>query len=174
MLFFGSKKFKEGTIFIGQYIGVGALVIISMMGSFVGNFIDEKYVGLLGLFPIYLAVKGFISIFKHEQHENVDIKAGSMGAISIAGVTIANGADNIGVYVPLFTTMTNAEKIVMIIVFIVMVYVWCVAGNFLSSRPTVARQIDRYGHIAMPVVLLLLGIFILLESGSHHLIHMNS
>ena len=175
MLFFGSKKFKSQTIFIGQYVGVGSLVIISLIGSFIGNFIDERYVGLLGLFPIYLAVKGFISIFKHDQHEEADdLNVGSLGVLSIAGVTIANGADNIGVYVPLFTTMTNTEKLEMIIVFIMMVYVWCMAGKFLSSRPIVAKQIDRYGHIAMPVVLFLLGIFILLESGSHHLLNMNS
>lgn len=167
MLFFGSRKFKSSTIILGQYLGIGTLVAIALVGSFVGNFIDQRYIGLLGLFPIYLAIKGFISVFKHEaseEEENVEAKA--TGIISIAGVTIANGADNLGVYIPLFTTMAYVEKIEMIVTFGVLTYLWCIIGKYISSRPLVAKQIDKFGHIVMPVVLLLLGILIIIESGT--------
>lgn len=171
MLFFGTKKFRDSTIVIGQYTGIGALVAISLAGSLIGNFIDQRFIGLLGLFPIYLAVKAFIGMLKKEDiDEKPNVEATSAGILSIAGVTIANGGDNIGVYVPLLTTMSLSEKLEMLIIFGVMTYLWCMLGKFLSSRPLVARQIDKYGHIIMPVVLLLLGVFILYESGSITLI----
>lgn len=171
MLFFGTKKFRDSTIIIGQYTGIGALVAISLAGSLIGNFIDQRYIGLLGLFPIYLAVKAFIGMLKKDDiDERPNVEARSSGILSIAGVTIANGGDNIGVYVPLLTTMSLSEKLEMLIIFGVMTYLWCMLGKFLSSRPLVARQIDKYGHIIMPVVLLLLGVFILYESGSITLI----
>jgi len=167
MLFYGSRRFTSSTIVLGQYLGITSLVVIALIGSFVGNFIDQRYIGLLGLFPIYLAIKGFISLLKHEEHgEGPEAEAKATGIVSIAGVTIANGADNLGVYIPLFTTMTYGEKVQMIVIFGLMTYLWCMAGKYLSARPLVAKQIDKFGHIIMPVVLLLLGVFIIIESGT--------
>jgi cadmium resistance protein CadD (predicted permease) len=171
MLFFGSKRFAPSTIILGQYLGIASLVVISLIGSYVSNFVDQRYVGLLGLFPIYLAVMSFIELIKHGgSKDDVDIGSRSARIISVAGVTFANGADNLGVYIPLMSTMSYVEKIEMLIVFAVMTYLWCILGKFLASRPLVARQIDRYGHVIMPAVLFLLGVFILIESKSHTLL----
>ncbi|HZY81156.1 MAG TPA: cadmium resistance transporter [Cyclobacteriaceae bacterium] len=165
MLFYGSRKFRPSTIILGQYLGIATLIVISLIGSYVGNFLDQRFIGLLGLFPIYLGIKKFF-----DKEEDASIETKSSGIVAIAGVTIANGGDNIGVYTPLFTTMTAAEQIQMIVIFGVMTWFWCLAGKYLSSRPIIARQIDRYGHVAMPIVLILLGIFILFESNSFTLI----
>ncbi len=173
MLFYGSRKFKPAIIVIGQYLGIGTLVLIALLGSLVGNFLDPRYVGVLGLFPIYLAIRGFIELTKQNgKEEEVKIETNSTGILSIAGVAIANGADNIGVYVPLFSTMNEREKIGMIVIFGIMTYVWCAFGKFLASRPLIARQIDKFGHVIMPLVLLLLGIFILHESKSLTLVRL--
>jgi cadmium resistance protein CadD (predicted permease) len=165
MLFYGSRRFGTTTIVLGQYLGIGCLVIFSLVGSCIGNFFDPRYVGLLGLFPVYLAIRGFMGLLNNKEgEEKIDSGTIATGILSISGVTIANGADNIGVYVPLLSTMSSIQKIEMVMVFAVMTYIWCVIGKHLSSRPMVAEQIDRYGHIIMPVVLLVLGGFILYES----------
>lgn len=170
-LFFASRKFKTFTIVAGQYIGMASLVLISVIGSYIGNFVDHRYVGLLGLFPIYLAIKSFMALLKKgEEHEDENIEIKSAHLIAVAGVTIANGADNIGVYIPLLSTMSQSEKLVMVFVFGAMTYLWCLAGKYLATHPLIARQIDRFGHIIMPVVLLLLGVFILYQSESITLI----
>jgi cadmium resistance protein CadD (predicted permease) len=86
--------------------------------------------------------------------------------LAVAGVTIANGADNIGVYVPLLATMTSYQKTEMILVFGVLTYLWCIAARYLANHPALAGQLDKYGHILMPVVLILLGVVIMIESGT--------
>lgn len=169
-LFFSTRKFKAVNIFLGQYTGIATLVAISFVGSYIGNFIDQSYVGLLGLFPIYLAIKHIIDSRKGEADDNDEVNIKSRGILAIAGVTIANGGDNIGVYVPLLTTMSGAEKIQMVVVFLIMTYVWCVAGQYLASRPLIAKQLDKYGHVIVPFVLFMLGIFILFESGTFGLL----
>lgn len=167
MLFYGTRNVKRSDIVLGQYVGIGALVLISFIGSYIGNFIDQRYIGLLGVFPIYLAIKHTIGLLKNSPDTDQEIVASkSTGFLAIAGVTIANGADNIGVYIPLLTTMSYWEKIQLLIVFIVLTYVWCVLARMLASRPLVARQLDKYGHIIMPIVLFFLGLFIIIESGS--------
>ena len=171
MLFFGAKKIKSSRIIAGQYLGIGALVVLSLLGSFVGNFIDQRYIGILGLFPIFLAIRQVWQLVRPPEDDDPgEVTATSASVFAVAGVTIANGADNIGVYVPLLTTLSQLEKIQLLIVFIVMTYLWCLAGMYLASRPLVAKQLELFGHIIMPVVLFLLGLFILIESGTFGLL----
>ena len=165
MLFYASSRFVESRIMIGQFLGITTLVLISLIASYIGGFFDERYVGLLGFFPVYLAIRQIIDLVKNKDSED-EPDVTSTGILSVAGVTIANGADNIGVYVPLFSTMNTMEKIEMLVVFAVMTYTWCKAAKYLSSRPLIARQLAKYGHIITPIVLLLLGVFILAESNT--------
>lgn len=163
MLFYGRRKQKPIDIVLGQYLGIGTLVLVSFVGAAIGSLIDQKYIGLLGLFPIYLALKNVQQ--QGKWNDEVPLRTGA-GIIAIAGVTIANGGDNIGVYVPLLTTMTVVAKVYMVVVFAMMTYVWCMAARYLARHPVVASYLDRFGNIITPLVLFGLGIFILWESGS--------
>lgn len=171
MLFFGSARFRSAEIFAGQYLGIAVLVAVSYVGSLVGMFFDSRFVGLLGLFPIYLAIRQFVALLekRNDAEATADVSQSS-GMISIAGVTIANGGDNIGVYIPLLATHPVEGKIALLLVFAVMVAVWCWLAKRLASHPRIARPLKKYGHIIMPIVLLLLGVFILYENGTINLL----
>ena len=164
MLFYASGKFSKPTIVVGQYLGIGALVLISIVGAYIGSFFDERYVGLLGLFPIYLAIRQVIALFRGQADNDDDGALKSPGILAIAGVTVANGGDNIGVYVPLLAAMSPIEKIQLVIVFTIATYLWCRTAQYLVSHPLVAKQLEKYGHILTPIVLFLLGLLILIES----------
>jgi cadmium resistance protein CadD (predicted permease) len=167
-LFYGTKKYKSAEIITGQYFGITALVVISLIGSLIGNFIDHRYIGFLGLFPIYLAIRQILGLMKGEgdQANQTGLVNKHFGIFAIAGVTIANGGDNIGVYIPLLTTLTGQEKIQFVIVFLVMVYLWCLAARYLAYHPLLATSLNKFGHVIMPIVLFLLGTFIIYDSES--------
>ncbi|HEU5289108.1 MAG TPA: cadmium resistance transporter, partial [Cyclobacteriaceae bacterium] len=130
------------------------------------------YVGLLGLFPIYLGVKQLLGLFKNQNEEESapSERATIPGIISIATITIANGGDNIGTYIPLFTSLTSYDKSVMVAVFLIMTFIWLAAAKYLTTHPLMAKTISKYGHIITPIVLCLLGIYILRENGSFELL----
>ncbi len=44
-----------------------------------------------------------------------------------------------------------------------MTYAWCLLASYLAGHPLIAKQLDKYGHVIMPIVLFCLGIFILIE-----------
>lgn len=88
----------------------------------------------------------------------------------MALVTIANGGDNIGIYIPLFVTLSIAETITTVGIFLLMTLLWCFIARYLTRHPLLKNTIDRYGHIVTPFVLIFLGIFILYESNSWTLI----
>ena len=84
--------------------------------------------------------------------------------INVFLVTIANGADNIGVYVPLFTTLNTLELIMTIIVFFLMIALWCFAGEKLTTIPRIKQTIHKYKNVIVPVVFIAIGLFIIIES----------
>jgi cadmium resistance protein CadD (predicted permease) len=85
------------------------------------------------------------------------------GVFFVAGVTFANGGDNIGVYVPVFAVAGVGGLLTYVLVFLVLVGVWCVAGHFFATRPLVTQGLSRWGHLLLPIVLIGIGLVILIE-----------
>ena len=171
-LFFGNKEYKTKEIVIGQYLGIVALIGISLVCSLIGLLFDQKYIGFLGLLPGYFGIRDLFrlrSSLHAEQKEKVTIKE-SNRTFTVAAVTFANGGDNIGIYIPLFATLLIHEKIGMILIFLIMVAIWCLAAMYISKYPFVGKVIKRFGHIIAPIVLIILGIYILYDSGSFKLL----
>ena len=175
MLLFSDSRIRRGNIVAGQFVGILTLVGISFIGSFVKLIIDLKYVGLLGLIPIYLGIKAIVSLVdkKVEGDEalSVELLAESPGMmfqqiLSVAAITIANGGDNISIYVPLYATLTSTGKIIMTVIFLFMTALWCFIAMHIISHPVFKRSIERYGHAISPFVFILLGLYILYESKS--------
>jgi cadmium resistance protein CadD (predicted permease) len=94
---------------------------------------------------------------------------GGPSLLTVAGVTFANGGDNIGVYVPVFLTAGNARLALYAGVFLTLVAALCAAGKFLATRAPIAKVLARWGDVLLPVVLIVLGVVILVEGGAFKL-----
>ncbi|ARC84200.1 cadmium resistance transporter family protein [Clostridium argentinense CDC 2741] len=194
MIFFSeiSDAMKTHHIIIGQYLGIGALVIISIIGALGVSVVPYEYIGILGFVPIYLGVKAYVDYRKksrvkediaHQESKGIgnnkfeevtdteirELKTYSRGFINSAvikvfSVTFANGGDNIGIYIPLFTRMDLVGIIVTVVIFMFMVAIWCFVALKLSKHPLVRKFIEKYRHIFVPIVFIMLGIFILIDS----------
>jgi cadmium resistance transport/sequestration family protein len=165
-LFFGQvgRRLRRWHVVAGQYLGFAALVAVSLVGYFARFIVSPARIGLLGLLPIALGVRHFLRRHEGEEEEAGVKRAG--GVLSVAAVTFANGGDNIGIYTPLFAASDPASLLVVLAVFFVMLAVWCAAGFFIGNRPAVKKALDRYGHLIVPFVLVGLGVYILIESGT--------
>lgn len=171
MLFYSQTNqfFRHWHIVVGQYLGFTALVLISLLGFLGGLIIPPEWIGWIGLLPIAIGVRHWLK--RHEsQGEEVQgaiSKSTPWAAISsVAAVTFANGGDNIGIYTPLFASSRSADLLVMLLVFYLLIGVWCYGGYTISRHPWVARILSRYARVIVPFVLIGLGILILLESGT--------
>ena len=177
ILFFGDPKLRNRNVIAGQYLGISTLIILSFVGSFVGLIIDIKYVGLLGVVPIYIGIKSFLTLWNpgeaEKEEPTINLDSNNSGdvkqTLAVASITIANGGDNISIYIPLYATFTNCGKVTMTIVFLLMTAVWCFIANLLSNHPIIKRSLEKYGHIATPFVFILLGIYIMYESNTFDL-----
>lgn len=155
-------KIKKLYIVIGQYFGFSLIISISIIGSLSSFFIPVLWIGLLGFVPIYMGVKGLLSIRSNKSNEVIDNVSGSL--FKVASITLANGADNISIYIPMLASQTLEANIVTLIIFFSMIAIWCFISYILIRTPILAKALEKNGHIIVPIVLIGLGIFILFRS----------
>jgi cadmium resistance transport/sequestration family protein len=158
-----SGRPKAWQVWVGQYGGIAALVLVSGLGALGLTLVPDRWVGLLGLVPIGLGVRGLIAAVRRADGDESPVVAGN--AVAVAGVTIANGADNIAVYTPMFRTIGVTATVVTVVVFAVLVAVWCLAASWLGSHRRVIAVVERWGHWLVPVVFVVIGAVIIAESG---------
>ncbi|SCL69093.1 cadmium resistance transporter [Micromonospora peucetia] len=146
-------------IVAGQYLGIGALVLASAVVAAGLLVVPEPWTGLLGLLPVALGVRALLD------RDTDDAPAVVGSTLGVAGVTIANGADNIAVYVPVFRALGPADSAVFLLVFVVLIALWCAAGAWLGGHPRVVRLVGRVGHRLVPAIFIAIGVVILATSG---------
>lgn len=158
-----SGRPRPWQIWCGQYAGIAVLVLVSVLAALGLTVVPDSWVGLLGLVPLALGVRGLVAAIRANDDGAKPTVAS--GLISVAGVTIANGADNISVYTPVFRTIGVGPTVVTIGVFAVGVALWCLAGSWLGSHKKVIEIVERYGQWLVPAVFIAIGGLIVIESG---------
>lgn len=173
LLFFSQVNavFRRRHIVAGQYLGFGALVLLSLP-SFFGSFLlPRPWIGILGILPIAIGISSLLTPNTEESDEEPTQPENSWftsfmspQTYSVAAVTFANGGDNIGIYVPLFASATWESLLAILGVFFSLVGVWCYTAYRLTCVPAIAETLTRYGNQLIPFVLIGLGVLILLDS----------
>src|SRR5689334_13682034 len=121
LLFFSQVdvNFRRRHIVIGQYLGFTAIIIASLPGFFGGLVVPREWIGLLGLLPIGIGIKHLVdwqaettevqtvsSEFQKSSYKNpilsFIVSILHPQTYKVTAVTIANGGDNISIYIPLF------------------------------------------------------------------------
>jgi cadmium resistance transport/sequestration family protein len=172
MLFFAEvdKRLKRWHVVAGQYIGFAALVGLSLVGYFARFVVPEEWIGLLGILPIIIGLKKLWELKRGKRVEAHVEKPAAHAVFTVAAVTFANGGDNLGIYTPLFASSNLLQLVITLAVFFTLIAVWCAFGYFLGRHPAVYGVLDRYGHLIVPFVLIALGFYIMIESGTFHLL----
>jgi cadmium resistance protein CadD (predicted permease) len=140
----------------GTYAGIGLLYGVSALGSLVALVIPPGAIALLGLVPLGLGLKQIFSSRKDE----TPLPAGH-GVLAVAGVNIAAGGDNIGVYTPLFAASSGQAIALYGAVFALLTGLLCWAAQRLVTHPALGAPVRRWGPLAVPWVLIALGLWIL-------------
>jgi len=163
-------------IVLGQYLGIGLFIAISALGSLIALVVPPYVIGFLDIVPIVIGAKRLVQVIKKEDK----ISPPSLHAagkstnrrnkqylpfLAVAAVTFSNGGDNIGVYTPMFAQYNSASQVTtLIVVFMAMTALWCMAAYYLVYHPLVASRIRRIGRVVMPFVLIGLGTYILVQA----------
>ncbi|BAT51366.1 cadmium resistance transporter [Nostoc sp. NIES-3756] len=181
LLFFSqvNANFRPWQIVAGQYLGFTALILLSLPGLFGGIVLPPRWIGLLGLIPIIIGISTLVNREGTTEESQLDITPSKPATLAevltpqaygVAAITIANGSDNVSVYLPLFANSNLVDFFVIICSFMILLGIWCYIAYKLAYQKTMANILTRYGSQIIPFVLIGLGTFIILKSQSLSLI----
>ncbi len=183
-----NRGFKTQDIVIGKYLGLTVLILASLPGLLGGLVLPQSWIGLLGFLPIAIGLK-HLFLPESDEPEVQGIVTPSetppqkqsrfprwitslfRGQIyNVTAITVANGGDNIGIYIPIFASNRPLNLLIILMIFYVLVGVWSAIAYYLTRHRAIALVLTRYGQILTPFILIGLGIFILIDSESYRLL----
>lgn len=139
-----NNNFRIRHIIIGQFLGFSVLVIASLPGFFGGLILPDHWIGLLGLAPIAIGLNSWLNQDSDDSEESDDVLTQretspfssflSPQTYSVAAITVANGSDNISIYVPLFANSHLIRLLIILCIFFLLVGVWCYASYKLIKQ----------------------------------------
>lgn len=84
-----------------------------------------------------------------------------VGIAKVAAVTLANGGDNLAIYIPFFANMSWTDLTLTLLIYACLVGLWCFIAFKIAGHEKVKASLERYGHMVVPIVLIVLGLSIL-------------
>ena len=165
--FFADRRVSPRLVVAGQFLGIATLVGTSLLLAAAALVLPAAWVGLLGVVPILLGVRTLLQRRAASQGDDESAappRRGRSEVLAIAGVTVANGGDNLGVYTPVFAVLEPGEVLTTALVFAAMTGAWCAAGYALVANPLIGDRIRRLGHALLPFVLIAVGVLVLLHA----------
>jgi cadmium resistance protein CadD (predicted permease) len=172
--FFSDPTFRPKDIVTGQYAGITALFALALLGSLLALVISRAYIGLFGVIAIGLGAKKLFDVYRNRDAPESRLEHPDTGrhtrTATVAFFTLANGADNIGIYMPAFAIRSPIEIGMFAVIFAVMTGLWCFFAHWIVHHPMFGKPIRRYGHCLAPLVLIAIGVSILYDAGSFGLL----
>jgi cadmium resistance protein CadD (predicted permease) len=157
LTFFFARRIPMRRIVGGQYAGFAAIVGISLIASWGALAIPHRWIHFLGVLPLAIGLKRLVQSRRTGTEQSL---LNTESVASIALVTLSNGADNISVYVPFFV-MGRSKLWLILLAYAALVALWCFVGRWLGGHSLILRSVDRWGHWAVPLVFVGLGIYVL-------------
>lgn len=161
--FFTDRRLRARDIVAGQFAGMSVLFLLSASGALLSLVTPKAFLGLLGIVPIAIGIRNLSDLRPDAPDpQNTPQK----GVVGVALVTIANGGDNLGIYIPAFAVHSGGEIGFIAVVFVAMTALWCVLAHWMVNHSRFGAPLRRYGHILAPMVLIGLGIVTIYKAGS--------
>lgn len=162
LAFFSDRRYAARQVVVGQYLGICVLIGVAVLCSLLSVVVPAHHVGLIGFVPLGLGA--WQALAAGPAAAIGSVAGRGLRPVAVAIVTISNGGDNLGTYVPLFSAMTAAEVRITVALFLLLTALWCAIAYRLVHLPRLAPLVERYGTRVRPWVLMALGAFILIRT----------
>jgi cadmium resistance protein CadD (predicted permease) len=161
--------FRAWQVVCGQFLGIASLLAVSLLAVVGRLALPEGLIGLLGLFPISLGLTQLADSLASPNadpsgSESVPGGTWMAGLLGVAALTIANGSDNISVYMALLANSDPLRLRVFPLVFAGLTALWCLLAWGLCQSAALNQPLRRLQRDLAPVLLIGIGGLVLHDS----------
>lgn len=154
-LLFATPTIRTSSVVVGQYLGLTIVVAISAAAAFGLYVVPRRWAGLLGVIPIALGLRALV------RRDDPTFVKPAVGLAAVILLIVSDGTDNVAVYTPVFRHLGPLASLLYVSVFAVIAVVWCALGSALARHKRIASSVERWGHLIVPIVFILIGLTLL-------------
>jgi cadmium resistance protein CadD (predicted permease) len=187
-----NRSFRPQHVVLGELLGFSLLVGLSLLGLLLGRLLPSQWLGFMGVLPILIGLRNLLQHLRDGYGDEEDRQASrrrfgdlpgfqprrlslldllrDRRTYSVSLVTIANGSNNLSIYIPLFASLRPLQVPQVLAVLYGFVGLWLWLSFHLTRTPGLALLLNRYAPIFFPFVLIWLSVRILSDSGSLRLL----
>ena len=181
----GAPLERAHRIAAGQVVGFIILVAVAATAAAVLYEFSAAVVGLLGLVPLAIGVKGLVGLRRaaaagsgdagpvpgsRALRSKVADRAVGRSLTAAALVTIGAGGDNLAAYIPLFRVGGTTNLLTIVVVFALGEVVVTAAVLGGGRHPRARAVMLRLGAVAVPVLLCAIGVLVMVQAGTFSLL----
>lgn len=159
ILLFLLKKYSFKATLIGY--GIGMLIlwfIAAIISQTLHEFIPSWSLGILGLIPIYMALR-------NGEDEEASETSQKSAILAVIGVYLGTcGADNMAIYVPVLSSLSITATLLGALYITILMILSTILAQKIDNLPLVGTAIEKYGEIATRIIYVIIGVGVIWES----------
>ena len=164
----GAQPDSKASVTLGFTIGAIGVLCVSVLGTGLGASLDPGIIGYMGIAPVLM---GLYLLYRQLRpppaNPQKSVKAREVsGVLATSVLMFSNSADSIAVFFPLMAESSGDSLPWVVSAFLVMVLLWAALAWSVSEQPALARRIEHMGEKLVPWIMIMAGIYILLDTGT--------
>lgn len=152
------------------------MTIVGLVGLLIGaaaNSAPVEYLGYLGLIPISIGIFGIVRLLRDPDiaRSGNPTSAGDGRTVFVTTLLaqLGNGADTIVTFGILFADSLESVDYLIGMTLAAMAGLFTFSAIYAVSQPRISARIDRHADRVTPFILLLIGSYVLLNTGTDHM-----
>jgi len=155
-----------------DHVAIGylaAMLVVGGIAAAIGKAADAvpvHYLGLLGIVPVAIGLKGLFELFKGAESPGKSRANGDGSVIALTLATqLGNGTDTVLTFSVLVADANDKADILIGAAFACMVAMFAISANVVTRHASLLHQVEHYSRRVMPFVLIAVGLFVLSNTG---------
>ena len=158
------------SVIAGYFICVLILVIIGFGISVIADYMPVRYLGLLGIVPIYLGVVELVRLYRGKEKTTADTETALDSKHKVFLTTLisqlGNGTDTILIFGILFADSTRTADALIMITLAAMAIIFVLVAMYAVRHPAISSVISRYAGRVLPFILIIVGVYVLANTAT--------
>lgn len=174
VLTLGAQHRRMLPVLLGMVSASLLVLLLSGVGVVIGLAVDADVLGYLGIAPIGIGLYTLFYAGTAQPRAAQDVGVAERGSgVSIwLGTTtllFANSGDTLAILLPLVMESSQRAALVVAVTFLACAVLWALLARALSRQPILVRQLQDSGERFVPWIMIAVGIYILLDTGTDSL-----
>jgi cadmium resistance protein CadD (predicted permease) len=165
--FLAASKGRTLRVHAGFILAIVVILAVGVSAAGAADFAPARYAGWLGVIPIAMGLHSLVRLFRAGEDPLPEASANqAKGVFTVAVVTLSNAGDSFAVFLPLFADTEDLFVALIVATGLVSALIWCAFAAWLVEHEALGRTFRRFGPRLLPFLMIGVGVYVLINTGT--------